>query len=61
MENIKIKDLSEINIYNSFFHYTNEQNLVSIDIVLELVNLTHYDLKVLAPFFYEFLKYYHYI
>ena len=31
MENIKIKDLSEINIYNSFFHYTNEKNIASID------------------------------
>lgn len=30
MENIKIKDLSEINIYNSFFHYTNEKNIASI-------------------------------
>lgn len=45
----KIALLKVKNSYNAF------------DIVLELVNLTHYDLKVLAPFFYEFLKYYHYI
>lgn len=31
IENIKIKDITEIDIYNSFFHYTNEHNLVSIE------------------------------
>ncbi len=29
-ENIKIKEISEINIYTSFFHYTNELNIESI-------------------------------
>ena len=33
----------------------------ALDIILYFVHYTNYDLKVLAPFFNDFLKYYHYL